>query len=164
MAFKKMTKGAYVYQAYDLKKNLICEGTLDFVSDILGADPRTVYMDSVHGAKLFGLYKIKRKENSIVGNSHRTMIKDIEINGVDAVIQKSISTLNNFARKISMYNEIENKADLMDSLVDAYVSLDEMKVLLNLNDGMCMTNYGLSESKREKLKELAREIEGTVCD
>ena len=50
----------------------------------------------------------------------------------------------------------------MDSIVDSYIILDELRLMLNSVNGMNMTDVNLRECKREKLKELAKMLES--CD
>lgn len=157
---KKSTKNAYVYSAYDLKGNLICEGTARFVASMLGTDPNNVCMNSISGCVLFGEFRIERKLSPLSGNSYMTMLTDIKVNGSDSIIDKSIEYLSNLINHLKEYRELyKNPYVVMDDIVASGVSLDELRIMLNLNHGMSMKNREFEESKREFLKETAKKLD-----
>lgn len=160
---RKATRNMYTYLIYDLKNRLVCKGLLKDVASMIGADDRAVFMDSIQGSKLFGEYRVERELNSVVGNSHMTMLQDIEINGVDVVLDKSSDVFAKLVQKLSEYKDYKNfkvAIDVNDILVDASIALDEIRLILNSVSGVNITNKVLDESKKDRLIELAMKLEG----
>ncbi len=159
---KKSTKNMYIYSAYDLKGNLICEGTANFVADMLGADINNICMNSIQGSILFGEFKITRRLNSLVGNSYMTMLKDIEVNGTNKVLCNIVESLERLIAKIRTCQNADNYNGLLEEVISSDVCLDELLLLLNFTNTTNLTHKEIDDLKREYLKPVAVELDKSI--